>query len=120
MKKFIYLPLILTLSACTSYAPVQNAKPDYLSWSGKWTGVEGTYLNIVSSPRSFQSYNIEIRDLDGSKFYDGTASEHGITFTRNGKVETLHKGNGVETGMKWLTEKQNCLIVRTGEGYCRD
>ena len=28
--------------------------------------------------------------------------------------------NGVETGMKWLSDKSNCLTVRSGESYCRN
>ncbi len=41
----------------------------------------------------------------------------------SGKQNTLEdnlKTNGAETGMKWLSEKANCLTISPGEGYCRD
>ena len=34
--------------------------------------------------------------------------------------ETITATDGEATGMKWLLDKQNCLTVRSGEGYCRD
>jgi hypothetical protein len=36
------------------------------------------------------------------------------------KTESIHAGNGEDTGMKWLLDKKNCLIIKYGEGFCRD
>jgi hypothetical protein len=55
--------------------------------------------------------------LDG---YEGVATAGGIRFPRNGKTESIHAGNGEDTGMKWLLDKKNCLIIKYGEGFCRD
>jgi hypothetical protein len=43
-----------------------------------------------------------------------------IEFERDGKRESVRAGSGKETGMKWLLEKKDCLIIKTGEGFCRD
>jgi hypothetical protein len=59
-------------------------------------------------------------DLDTKGTYDGQDSEHGIQFKRGTEQLSLHRGNGDETGLKYLAGKQECLIVKTGEGYCRD
>ena len=39
---------------------------------------------------------------------------------RDGVRESLRPGSGVETGMKWLQDKSDCLVVKPGEGYCRE
>ena len=43
-----------------------------------------------------------------------------IAFERGGIKETIRAGSGADTGMKWLSEKKDCLVVKPGEGYCRD
>ncbi len=30
------------------------------------------------------------------------------------------RGERERTGMKWLLEKRNCLVIKQGEGFCRD
>jgi hypothetical protein len=62
---------------------------------------------------------VEIHSLDGPATYDGISAGDRIEFQRNGKMESIHSGNGQETGMKWLLDKNNCLIIKTGEGFCR-
>jgi hypothetical protein len=52
--------------------------------------------------------------------YDGVATADGIQFTRDGKAESIRAGNGEGTGMKWLLDKKNCLIIKYGEGFCRN
>ena len=81
------------------------------------TGPEGTYLEIS---KSGDTYEIQIKDLDKVQTYRGTATSDGISFERNGKAETIRSGKGEQTGMKWLLDKKNCLVIRYGEGYCRD
>ena len=43
-----------------------------------------------------------------------------MQFQRDGKSETISAGSGRDTGMKWLLDKKNCLIIKIGEGFCRD
>jgi len=91
----------------------------FASWAGKWTGVEGMYVTIT--PTEPEHYRLEMQsDLDTKGTYDGRDSEHGIKFTRGGEALSLHRGNGDDTGLKYLAGKTECLIVKTGEGYCRD
>lgn len=54
------------------------------------------------------------------RVFEGQSAGDGITFERDSVSETIRAGTGAETGMKWLQEKSNCLVVRPGEGYCRD
>ena len=70
--------------------------------------------------RNRANYVVEIHSLDGSATYQGTSAGDRLEFKRDGKTESLHAGNGQDTGMKWLLDKKNCLIIRTGEGFCRN
>jgi hypothetical protein len=91
----------------------------YAAWEGRWTGVEGMYLDI--QPAAAGRYQLEMQyDLDNSGMFTGQDGEQGITFTRDGQPLTLIKGRGDATGLKYLADKRDCLIVKDGEGYCRD
>lgn len=91
----------------------------FASWAGKWTGVEGMYVTIT--PTEPERYSLEMQsDLDTMGTYVGRDSEHGIKFERGGEAFSLHRGNGEDTGLKYLAGKKECLIVKEGEGYCRD
>lgn len=118
--------------ATTTEVPVETAPPEatettdpataphrFASWTGKWTGVEGMYATIT--PAAPGKYKLEMQsDLDTKGTYDGEDSEHGIKFRRGNEELSLRRGNGDETGLKYLAGKKECLIVRQGEGYCRD
>ncbi len=84
---------------------------------GQWNGPEGTFLRIGGQ---YGTYIVTIQNLDGQGHYNGRAVEGQIQFERNGVTETLRATKGEETGMKWLSDKTNCLTVHTGEGYCKD
>ncbi|CAN5357683.1 hypothetical protein BH09PSE4_BH09PSE4_17630 [soil metagenome] len=112
-------------SADTSKAPTTAttdnaaaiAAPDY---SGRWTGVEGMYL-VVAKGQTAGSYTLEMQyDLDHKGNFTGTANSDSIAFTRDGNPEVLRPTDGAATGLKYLSGKQECLTVKTGEGYCRD
>ena len=91
----------------------------FASWAGKWTGVEGMYVTIT--PAEPGKYKLEMQsDLDTKGTYDGADREHGIQFTRGGEDLTLHRVSGDETELKYLAGKTECLMVKPGEGYCRD
>jgi hypothetical protein len=39
---------------------------------------------------------------------------------RDGTTETIRATDGAGTGMKWLANKTDCLVVTVGsEGFCR-
>ena len=86
-------------------------------WLGTWIGPEGTFLEIKDNQHQ---YEITIQNLDGPRTFQGTAIGNQIEFERDGVKAFIHATNGTETGMKWLSEKTNCLTVELGEGYCRD
>jgi hypothetical protein len=87
------------------------------NWLGQWNGPEGTFLKLTGSNGK---YEIIIQNLDGPQTYTGVSVNNEIQFKRNGVIEKIHATNGAETGMKWLSEKQNCLTIHYGEGFCRD
>jgi hypothetical protein len=99
----------------TAVPPGANDVTD--QWLGKWIGPEGTYLVLT---KNAGKYVVEIHSLDGPATFEGISGGDRIEFQRNLKPESIHAGNGHETGMKWLLDKKNCLIIRTGEGFCRD
>ena len=102
-------------SPAASPASVENKKADALV--GKWTGPEGTYIDVTKNGDKFK---VELKNLDGSKTYDGTAKDGVIEFVRNGKTETVKTATGVETGMKGFEKETNCVVVTKGsEGFCR-
>ena len=85
-------------------------------WLGKWTGPEGTHLDLSEEG---QTHKVSIRNLDGVRTFDAVGIRGGLSFDRDGTKETIRPGSGKDTGMKWLQDKENCLVVKVGEGYCR-
>jgi hypothetical protein len=63
---------------------------------------------------------VTVRSLDGLQTCGGSAADGRIEFVRNGRTESIRAGYGQQTGMKWLLDKNQCLIIKTGEGFCRD
>jgi hypothetical protein len=88
------------------------------AWLGKWTGPEGTFLLLEK--REGGGYLVTIQSLDGPASYPGDGTATGIEFERNGKTERIRAGSGKLTGMKWLADKSDCLLIQLGEGFCRD
>jgi hypothetical protein len=102
-------------SPSTAPAAAGASKADALA--GKWTGAEGTYLNVT---KKGDKYSIEISNLDGPQTFEGTAKGDVIEFTRKGKTETVKAATGAETGMKGFEKETNCVVVTKGsEGYCK-
>lgn len=108
MKRFILFALLL-LAACEEAPPPSNA----VDLTGKWQGVEGTYLIVGPS-------DVKIADLDGERTFPATHAQNSVTFTRDYINETITPTDGAGTGMKWLAGKKDCVVVKPGEGYCRD
>ena len=118
MKKLI-LPLMFAAMLVTA------CKPDMAptqSWMGRWTGPEGTYLMLSRDTKKPDSrYVLSIQSLDYLESYFARPKGDGsyLEFKRKGKDETIVLGNGEATGMKWLLDKKECLIIKEGEGFCR-
>ena len=87
------------------------------NWTGTWRGPEGSYLRLEKQE---VGYRLVIANLDGPREFHAIAVDGILQFERDGATETLHAGDGQATGMKWLADRRDCLVVRPGEGYCRD
>lgn len=111
----VLLLLVLTLSGC-QHAWLQTSSWPVHKWKGQWQGVEGTFINIQPD---LNDCRLTIQNLDGAQTYACTLHPDAVLFFRNGQIEALRQGTGEDTGMKWLQDRENCLVVRTGEGYCR-
>lgn len=104
-------------AASAPEAPAASTASIADAWLGKWTGPEGTSLEIA---KDGSGYALKITSLDGPVDFYGIGTPDGISFERNGATATVHAGRGADTGMKWLAGKANCLVIPAGEGYCRD
>lgn len=119
--------IAFSLYACKDRPAESPTKPETVSssplysvtdqWLGQWKGPEGTFLKITGGEGK---YEITIQNLDGPQNYTGVSIDNGIQFERNGIMEKIQATNGAETGMKWLSEKSNCLTIHKGEGFCKD
>ena len=87
------------------------------AWVGEWKGPEGTSLRITKEQ---VGYAVVVTNLDGPREFAGVAGNDVLQFERDGVTEALRAGDGQATGMKWLADKKDCLVVKAGEGYCRD
>lgn len=137
MKKTLFvLSTLALLSACnkeTQEAPkpappsvqatLVPAVPPTDAWVGKWIGVEGLVLTIAKDESIGRGhYLLTMKyglDADDEGTFKGQADDEGISFSRPDGPQVLRAGNGEATGLKWLADKKDCLIVDTGEGYCR-
>lgn len=88
------------------------------AWLGKWVGVEGLVLEIAKGTAPGR-YALAVTLMDGTQRYEGSAAPGGIAFMRDGKAMLIHRAKGSETGLKWLADKQDCVMIVAGEGFCR-
>ncbi len=101
----------LLLVACTRQDSVLR------EWEGRWLGPEGTWLEIA---RADDTWMVTIRNLDAARTFPATVAGKSLAFQSDGVNESLRATDGAGTGMKWLAGKSTCLVVRPGEGFCRD
>lgn len=116
MKNFWMMLVVagLCLSACGR----QDTKLQD-SWIGKWTGPEGTSL-LISHDTQKHRYLVSIQSLDYLRTYIARAKDDTLVFKREGEKSTITAGDGQATGMKWLADKRDCLIIRSGQqAFCR-
>jgi hypothetical protein len=108
--------VVATPSPSPTVAAASKSSPVDL-WVGRWAGVEGTSLDLA---KNGDRWTVRVADLDGVKTYEGVAVADHLEFKRGDKTETIRPTDGEGTGMKWLTEEKNCLVITVGsEGYCR-
>ncbi len=98
-------------------AAAHPINPQVVAWQGRWQGVEGTYLELQARG---DDYQIILQDLDAARTFPATVTTQGLSFERDGQVEQIQAATGAATGMKWLSDKKDCLMIRAGEGFCRD
>ena len=129
-RSFLLAVACLLLAACSkddpATPPAAVAAPEMATladsavtdkWIGKWTGPEGTFLRLTGGKGS---YEVSIENLDGLRKFEGKRVAEEIHFQRDDKWETIRATDGPGTSMKWLAKKKDCLLVRVGEGFCRD
>lgn len=113
------------INSTTSTSPVVGndvGTTTAMQLQGRWIGPEGTSLTVeyigATDPHK---YRLSFVMLDGpiAMVGDETADGKGIVFERNYETLTLRHGTGLETGMKWLADKEDCIVVKQSEGYCR-
>ncbi|WPN97590.1 lipoprotein [Pseudomonas sp. MUP55] len=137
MKKILFALSALALLAACDKTPKEAPKPAPASvqatlvpqtpptdnWVGKWIGVEGLNLSIAKDDSIGRGHYLLTMqyglDADASGTFKGQATDDGIAFTRPDGPQVLRAGDGAATGLKWLADKKDCLIVAAGEGYCR-
>ena len=118
-KKVEEVPVADATEAVTVPEQTVTAIIDVADWAGKWTGPEGLY--VIVTPGTEGKIALEMQsDLDTKGSYEGTATADGISFKRGDEMLTLKQATGDQTGLKYLAGKKNCLMVKSGEGFCRD
>ncbi len=104
-----------TTPSAAATPPAAAAATD--RWLGQWNGPEGTLLRLDGGAGKYQ---LTIQNLDGPRTFAATSVGEQLHFERDGVKETVRASDGAATGMKWLSEKKDCLRIKPGEGYCRD
>ncbi|RUR52961.1 hypothetical protein [Vreelandella populi] len=137
IKKALALSAMILISGCNdsdttaSNAPASSTSTEQSTshkvtdqWVGSWIGVEGLVLEVSQNDSAGPGhYLLEMQyglDADQSGTFEGQATDEGISFSRDDGEQLLRAGDGEATGLKWLTDKEDCLVVQSGEGYCRD
>ncbi|ARU87620.1 hypothetical protein [Pseudomonas sp. M30-35] len=131
LKTTVILSLGVLLSGCAQDNNRSTPAPHATSiqqttdqWVGRWIGVEGLNLTLSKDAAAGPGhYLLKMQyglDAEQSGTYKGQATADGISFNRQDGQQLLRAGDGQATGLKWLADKHNCLIVKPGEGYCRD
>ena len=118
-KKVEEVPVADATEAVTVPEQTVTAMVDVADWAGKWTGPEGLY--VIVTPGTEGKIALEMQsDLDTKGSYEGTATADGVSFKRGDEMLMLKQATGDQTGLKYLAGKKNCLMVKSGEGFCRD
>ncbi|UDF05189.1 hypothetical protein [Asticcacaulis sp. AND118] len=84
---------------------------------GRWTGPEATSLEIVARQHD---YEVTVSGTQTPGVFTGTVNGDALQIERNGEVQLIRHTTGARTGVKFLADKNDCVSVGQGEGYCRD
>ncbi|SOU87937.1 hypothetical protein [Tenacibaculum dicentrarchi] len=102
------------------FVKLQTAHYPTNKWIGRWNGVEGTMLEILPNA---DFYDIIIHGIDNTirVMSEKVTHKSEIVFiTDDMKKHTIIAGNGVDTKMKRLDDKNNCLIIPSMKiGFCK-
>jgi hypothetical protein len=141
MNRIAALLALGLLAGCDQSDPDKGGKPPVVpgveaapgamralptdAWVGRWAGVESLYLEVArDEAKGVGHYRLSMRygtDAGDSGVFDGQAFGDLIRFSRPvDGMQTLRASDGEATGLKYLAGKQSCLMVKPGEGYCRD
>lgn len=107
----------------TNAAVVPAATPMTDRFVGRWTGVEGLYLDVATdAAKGPGHYKLTMQyglDETDKGTFDGVFRDGAIRFTRPDGEQALRPTDGAATGLRYLDGKADCLTVKEGEGYCR-
>ncbi len=82
---------------------------------GRWTGVEGMFLDVAAGSAPGR-YRLTMQyDLDHRQTTEATIEGDTLVFTRDGHRLTLRPTEGAATGLKYLAAKNRCLTEQAGE-----
>ncbi|MFT3996267.1 MAG: hypothetical protein QM667_02580 [Asticcacaulis sp.] len=85
---------------------------------GRWTGPEGSSLEVVARQHD---YEVSISGVQvGPGVFTGTVEGDALRIERNGEAQTIRHTTGPRTGIKYLADKKDCVLISSGEGFCRD
>ena len=108
------------VAVAASEPTVAPTFPPARNYLGRWTGVEGMFLDIAATNRP-DRYRLTMQyDLDHRRTVVAKLDNDRLVFTSEGSSHSLVPTDGVATGLKYLANKKDCLTVMPGEGYCRD
>ena len=78
---------------------------------------------VTVTPLHGRAYELDMRwglDDEMTGRFQAIQTSESIAFERGGETLVLKSATGEETGMKWLADKSDCVMVSVGEGYCKD
>lgn len=87
-------------------------KKDFI---GRWNGPDGTYMIVEAGRVKIKAANEEEKTYENA-----TINDRSIVFNREGTIITARAGNGDDTGVPSFAGKADCIVIKHGEGYCRD
>ncbi len=140
MRNAVIIACVLVLAACSKVAgeaetvaahetaapapqavAADGAGHAHADFAGEWIGPEGLFVEVT--PTQAGEYKLAIAgDLDAPPEGVQTTGRDvpaGIEFVRDGKTLLLRRAKGDETGLTALEGKTDCLMVQSGEGFCR-
>ena len=98
-----------------------NANTDH--FLGRWMGVEGNLVDIIPSKNRYRVMVVNNNNPEGDgRFteYAGTVLGNELQISIGKQKKLISFTDGPGSGMKYLADKNNCIKIEGGDGYCRD